>query len=104
MNVQAVICLQVAVEVCECEHQQCQKYIGNYDWWQDYGKSGLQITKKNNVKEIGSLLSNLEGFRNRIAHGGGPNKDGKFPQAANIPSIYERGKRGLENLFKEYGF
>ncbi len=104
LNVQAVICLQVAVEVCECEHQQCQDYIGNYEWWQDYGKSGLQITKKNNFKEIGSPLSNLEGFRNKIAHGGGPNKDGNFPQAANIPSIYEKGKRGLENLFKEYGF
>ena len=104
LNVQAVICLQVAVEVCECEHQQCQNYIGNYDWWQDYGKQGLQVTKKNNFKEIGTPLSNLEGFRNQIAHGGGTNRDGNFPQATNIPFIYESGKRGLENLFKEYGF
>lgn len=104
LNVQAVICLQVGVEVCECEHQQCQNYIGNYDWWQDYGKQGLQVTKKNNFKEIGTPLNNLEGFRNQIAHGGGTNRDGNFPQATNIPFIYESGKRGLENLFKEYGF
>ena len=104
LNVQAVICLQVAVEVCECEHQKCENYIGNYDWWQEHGKQGLQVTKKNNFREIKNPLDNLEWFRNQIAHGGATNREGNFPNAANIPNIYESGKRGLENLFKEYGF
>ena len=42
---------------------------------------------------------NLESFRNQIAHGGGTNRDGHFPQASNIPSIYKSGIRGIKNLF-----
>ena len=73
--------------------------IGNYDWWQDEGRTILNKIKSNNWKEIGGPLSNLESFRNQIAHGGGTNKDGNFPQAANIPNIYKSGSRGVENLF-----
>lgn len=101
LNVQAVICLQVAVETRICESEHSEDKIGNYDWWQKYGKDILHKIKVKNRKEIGSPLTNLEIFRNQIAHGGGKNKNGNFPHAANIPNIYESGLRGVENLFRE---
>ncbi len=101
LNVQAVICLQVAVETRICESEQCVDKIGDYDWWQKYGKDILHKIKDGEWKEIGNPLTNLEIFRNQIAHGGGKNKDGNFPHAANIPNIYESGLHGVENLFWE---
>lgn len=99
LNVQAVITLQVTVEAFIAETNNHAEMIGNYDWWQDEGRTILNKIKSNNWKEIGGPLSNLESFRNQIAHGGGTNKDGNFPQAANIPNIYKSGSRGVENLF-----
>ena len=55
--------------------------------------------KGDNWNKVGKPLTNLGKFRNQIAHGGGKSKAGGFPQAANIPNIYESGKRGIENLF-----
>lgn len=100
LNVQAVICLQVAVETRICESENSEDKIGDYDWWQGNGRKILFKIKGNNWKYIGNPLTNLEIFRNQIAHGGGKNKDGNFPHAVNIPNIYESGKRGVENLFK----
>ncbi|MGN0731774.1 MAG: TIGR02221 family CRISPR-associated protein [Treponema sp.] len=101
LNVQAVICLQVAVEVAVCEKFAGSERIGDYDWWQDYGKAELKKIENKNVKNLKNPLTNLEYFRNQVAHGGAKNRDGNFPQAANIPSIYKSGLRGVENLFSE---
>lgn len=101
LNVQSVICLQVAVETRICEHENSEDKIGNYDWWQEHGKKILHKIRNNNSKEIENPLKNLEYFRNQIAHGGGRNKNGNFPHATNIPNIYESGLRGVENLFRE---
>ncbi len=98
LNVQAIITLQVAVETYIAETNNCEDMIGNYDWWQRDGRSILNEIKKNDWKNIGNPLTNLEVFRNQIAHGGGTNRDGNFPQASNIPSIYKSGLRGIENL------
>lgn len=100
LNVQAVITLQVAVEVFIAEINNNSEMIGNYDWWQDEGRKKLNKIKSKNWKDIGGPLTNLESFRNQIAHGGGTNKDGNFPQAANIVNIFKSGKKGVENLFK----
>lgn len=100
LNVQAVITLQVAVEAAVVEKYATPEYFGDYEWWQNYGKPELKKLKKGNWEEIGEPLTNLEAFRNQIAHGGGKNKDRKFPQAANIPNIYKNGKRGVEKLFE----
>lgn len=98
LNVQAIITLQVAVETYIAEKNGCADKIGDYDWWQSSGRTLLNKIKKSDWKNIGNPLTNLEGFRNQIAHGGGTNKDGNFPQASNIPSIYKSGLRGIENL------
>lgn len=98
LNVQAIITLQVAVETYIAEINNCEDMIGNYDWWQSEGRALLNKIKSNDWKNIGKPLTNLEGFRNQIAHGGGTNRDGNFPSAANIPNIYRSGLRGIENL------
>ena len=98
LNVQAIITLQVAVETYIAEKNGCRDKIGDYDWWQSEGRALLNKIKKNDWKNIGNPLTNLEGFRNQIAHGGGTNRDGNFPSAANIPNIYKSGLRGIENL------
>lgn len=100
LNIQAIIALQVCVETFICEKENELNKIGNYDWWQSIGKECLRQIKNANYQNIGKQLNNLEFFRNQIAHGGAKNKDGKFPQASNIPNIYESAKRGVENLLK----
>ena len=100
LNVQAVICLQVAVESAICEKFAGENQIGDYKWWQENGKKYLQKIKNKNFKNISEPLGNLEGFRNQVAHGGAKNRDGNFPHAANIPNIYKNGLLGVENLFK----
>ena len=100
LNVQAVICLQVAVETAICEHFASENQIGDYKWWKDYGQDNLKKIENENKKDLKIPLTNLEYFRNQVAHGGAKNRDGNFPHAANIPSIYESGLRGAENLIK----
>ena len=99
LNVQSIITLQVAVETYIAEMTNNSENIGNYEWWQNEGKQILYGIKGNNWKQIGEPLRDLEKFRNQIAHGGGTDRDGKYPQAANIPSIYKNGIKGIENLF-----
>ena len=50
-----------------------------------------------------ATLKRLRHIRNQIAHGGSKNKDGNYPQAANIPNIYKSGIRGVEALFAYFG-
>lgn len=99
LNVQAVICLQVAVEAAVCEKYGSESKIGDYEWWQKYGKDELKKLEKNNYKDLKNPLTNLEFFRNQVAHGGAKNRDGNFPHAANIPAIYKSGLHGVETLF-----
>lgn len=101
LNIQAVITLQVAVEAAIVKSYGTDENLGDYEWWQENGRKSLNKLKGGDWKNLGNPLTNLEAFRNQIAHGGGKNRGGKFPQAANIPNIYESGKRGVENLFKE---
>lgn len=100
LNIQAVICLQVAVESAVCERFASENQLGNYDWWKDFGQNELRKIESENKKDLKIPLTNLEYFRNQVAHGGARNKDGNFPNAANIPSIYESGLCGFENLIK----
>lgn len=97
--VQAIITLQVAVETYIAETTNNSENIGNYEWWQNEGKQILYGIKGNNWKNIGVHLRDLEKFRNQIAHGGGTDKEVKYPQAANILGIYRNGIKGIENLF-----
>lgn len=101
LNVQAVITLQVAVETTIVEKYGSLEQLGDYEWWQKTGQEYLYKMKGDNWNKVGKPLANLGKFRNQIAHGGGKSKGGGFPQAANIPNIYESGKRGIENLFKK---
>lgn len=99
LHVQAVITLQVAVETSIVEKFGTEANIGDYEWWQKEGKDHLYNLKGGSWKELCKPLTNIEVFRNQIAHGGGKNKEGNFPMAANIPNIYKSGIRGIENLF-----
>ena len=103
LNVQAVITLQVAAETCIVEVYDPQKCYGDYDWWDKVGHEKLSTIKHQAWKEMGNPLANLEFFRNQIAHGGSKNKEGHFPQAANIPNIYKSGIRGVEALIEHLG-
>lgn len=102
LNVQAIVALQIAVESFIAERENKPEMVGNYEWWQTEGRGKLNEIKRRNHKEIKIPLTNLEAFRNQIAHGGGLSRNGGFPQAANIPNIYNSGIRGIENLFKIY--
>lgn len=99
LNVQAVICLQVAVETSICEKFASESRIGDYDWWKNYGQNELRKIEDRDKKELKNPLTNLEYFRNQVAHGGAKNRDGNFPSASNIPNIYESGCRGVTKLF-----
>ena len=99
LNVQAVICLQVAVETSICEKFASESKIGDYEWWKDFGQNELRKLENSNKKDLKIPLTNLEYFRNQVAHGGAKNKDGNFPSASNIPNIYESGCCGVTKLF-----
>lgn len=99
LNVQAIITLQVAVEAAIVTKNASEDKLGDYDWWQSNGKEILRQMKGENWKQMGNPLKNLERFRNQVAHGGGMDSYTKaFPQAANIPAIYESGRRGVKQL------
>lgn len=103
LNVQAVITLQVAAETMIVDNFDPGKKYGDYDWWEKIGSKELYKIKGKDLKNMGNPLNNLEYFRNQIAHGGSKNKDGNYPQAANIPNIYKSGIRGVEALFAYFG-
>ncbi|MBO5692020.1 MAG: hypothetical protein J6R96_09210, partial [Spirochaetaceae bacterium] len=90
--------LQVAVETAIAEFQGSDKYIGDYEWWQETGRGKLNSLKEKD-KKMKNSLNNLEHLRNQIAHGGSKGKLKGFPQAANIPNIFQSGVNGVEILF-----
>jgi len=113
---QAVIALHVVVETIIAEKfapDQPEK-IGDYRWFNGYydeqkkrkiegvGEKKLrQICKKN--KQLGITISKLEGFRNRIAHGGGKDKKGNYPHQANTKGILEPIDNAIRELFTVLG-
>lgn len=101
LNVQAVITLQVAVESAIIEKYEDPKLLGDYASWVGYGKTKLNMLKSYNHKDLGKPLTDLESFRNQIAHGGGKNRNEEFPEVANITNIYKNAKKGFENLIEE---
>ena len=101
LNVQAIITLQIAVEAAVVSAYHDENKLGDYEWWQEHGKTLLKEQKKKSLKDLRIPLTNLESFRNQIAHGGGKNREGNSPQASNIPGIYQSGIRGVENLFEK---
>lgn len=100
LNIQAIIALQISVEVAIAEKIGCKENIGDYDWWQETGKQRLKCIKDTD-SELRDKLNRLEAIRNQVAHGGAKGKYTKgFPQAANIPNIFESSKIGVEKFFK----
>lgn len=98
LDTQSIIALQVAVETAIAEFQGSDKYIGDYEWWQETGRGELNSLKGKD-KKMKNSLNNLEHLRNQIAHGGSKGKLKGFPQAANIPNIFQSGVNGVEILF-----
>lgn len=100
LNIQAIIALQISVEVSIAEKMGCKENIGDYDWWQENGKQRLKSIKDTD-SELRDKLNRLEAIRNQVAHGGAKGKYTKgVPQAANIPNIFESSKVGVEKFFK----
>jgi CRISPR-associated Csx2 family protein len=100
LTIQAIITLQLTVETAIAKEFGDDTSLGNYDWWQEEGKKILmEIKQKHPV--IRKELNNLEYFRNQIAHGGAKDKyTQNFPSTANIPSMYENGKKAVKVLIK----
>jgi len=100
LTIQAIITLQLTVETAIAKEFGDDTSLGNYDWWQEEGKKILmEIKQKHPV--IRKDLNNLEYFRNQIAHGGAKDKyTQNFPSTANIPSMYENGKKAVKVLIK----
>jgi len=114
LTTQAVIALQVAVETAIAEKfapGQPDK-IGNYEWFN--GSHGSKTKKRvkpvgdkklsaiceeKENKELAISLRKLEGFRNRIAHGGGQDTQGNFPSRANAKGILEPIDDAIQKLF-----
>lgn len=100
LNIQAIIALQISVEVSIAQKFGNDENIGDYDWWQEIGKQKLKCIK-NTDSDLREKLNRLETIRNQVAHGGSKGKHTKgFPQAANIPNIFESSKIGVEKFFK----
>ena len=104
LNTQAIITLQIAVEIGIAEYAIRYKGAssdvkGDYSWWQHEGRSLLHEVYNYNF-DIKRDLKALENMRNQIAHGGArqPYKKG-YPSAANISAIYQRSIRGVKTLF-----
>jgi len=98
---QAVIALQVSVEILNLEYYDSLNELGNYNYYQEKIKPKLkELLKKENLKGIREKIYNLEYARNQIAHGGAKNPEtGGFPQAENISAQYNSAKNSVTKLF-----
>lgn len=98
LSTQAVIALQVAVETAIALKYGYEDSIGDYKWWQNNGREHLNELKRGNFTML-QELSDLEGMRNRIAHGGGKNKYlNKNKKAMSIEQIYKNAIEGVDAL------
>ncbi len=101
LNTQAIITLQLAVETSVTLKEASYDRIGDYEWWQNYGRESLNKLMNERSTDLRKSLKNLEYFRNQIAHGGAKNREtGGFPNAQNIPSIYSSSLKGVERLLR----
>ena len=104
LNTQSIISLQLAVETaCAEKSNNPQENKGDYDFWQSEGK---EIKKKyiSSDKKLSKQISNLENFRNQIAHGGARDKYTKAPpQAEKIPKIFDSGSKGVRTFLQKAG-
>jgi CRISPR-associated Csx2 family protein len=109
---QAVIALQVVVEtsIAEKYAKNDPSKIGDYSWYNGYFNkkksikvNGIGETKLNNIckknKELGDTLDELEIQRNNIAHGGGKNKKGKYPNLTDVKLLLQKIDHYIMELF-----
>ena len=95
---QAVIALQVCAETAIVQKYASDAYIGDYDWWKDYGRDLYKkLIKDNRLYD----LYQLENLRNEIAHGGARDKETKkYPSPESYPRIVKKGSAAVVTLFK----
>lgn len=97
---QAVIALQVCIETAVTLKAGNENYVGDYDWWQEYGRIQFNEIKNNNY-EIRQPLWKIESVRNEIAHGGAREKKTKeYPSSSKLPNILKDGKKAVKRLFE----
>ena len=95
---QAVIALQVCAETAIVQKYASDAYIGDYDWWKDYGRDLYK--KLINGNRLYDLYQ-LENLRNEIAHGGARDKGTKqYPSPESYPRIVKKGSAAVVTLFK----
>ncbi|GHS91098.1 CRISPR-associated protein [Planctomycetales bacterium] len=100
---QAVITLQIALETAVTEKYGAPENIGDYDWWQETGKSKYIEIKKQIESDDGKSQSEplwqIENLRNGIAHGGARDrKSGSFAHIANLPKILKQGNAAADQF------
>ena len=98
--VQAVIALQIAVEVkiITAFDKEESSDIGNYDRWQNYYKNFYdELRGKFEHKE---KLNRLYTLRNQIAHGGSTFRLGGVPQAVNTEHIFKSAEKRVVEFFR----
>jgi CRISPR-associated Csx2 family protein len=96
---QAVIALQIAIETVVTEKCGASEYIGDYQWWQDYGKIYFSsIRKKDNA--MSASLKAVENLRNQIAHGGAKDRNtGEFPHITSLAMLLKKGNAAADTFF-----
>lgn len=100
LNTQAIITLQITVESSVAiKNGRNVDELGDYDWWQNYGKNYLRNSKNQNWKDLKDLQT-LEKIRNQIAHGGGKDKLNGKPSASNLPNIFKKSFSCVEKLLE----
>jgi hypothetical protein len=101
---QAVITLQMAIETAITEKYASTDFIGDYDWWQEYGDDFYKNERRALSREDSDALKEIEHLRNAIAHGGNRYKETKeYPSTANLPGLWKRGNKAADNLFARLG-
>ena len=106
---QAVIALHVVVETAIAEKYDDEK-IGDYLWFNGYfdfeekkiigiGDQELKNIYKKNKKLRISLGRELEDIRNRIAHGGGKDREGNYLHRAAIKKMLKSIDNPIQELF-----
>ena len=95
-----MIALWVAVQTRVIETIDPSK-IGNYNFWQDTGKSRYRnLLRLKNFQD--DYLLNLEHFRNSIAHGGADSQTtGGFPNTEHLKYLLKDSEKRVRAFFRE---
>ena len=98
---QAVIALQIAIELAITKKYGNEEHRGDYDWWRETGRVYFNQEKQLLGPGRRPQLSRIEEARNQLAHGGGRSRYGGqgFPQAANMPEVLRDGYDAVNALF-----